>query len=125
MAKNLTIRADQDMRDVLDNDVDNGGADSVSEAGRQRLRRDMARTGDLNGTTKDTMLRRTVREASKIAIYPAIFALGITLFYPFAFRAPALVLIIAGLLLQGVDALLANVEPTVSQRMKKLVGVEA
>jgi len=125
MAKNVTARTDKDHRDALDAYQEDGKADSRSEALRQTSQASLARQGYLNGTTKDTMLRRTIREASKLTIYAAVFALGMTLYYPVSFRAVVLVLIIAGLLLQGVDTLLAKVEPTVSQRMKQLVGVEA
>jgi len=125
MSKTVSSVLDQDHRNALEVYQEDGRAESFSEAQRLTSRAELARQGYLNGTSRDTMLRRTIREASKIAIYPAIFALGIALFYPFAFRAPALVLIIAGLVLQGVDAILAKVEPTVSNHMKQIVGVEA
>jgi len=124
MAENVTARTDKDHRTALEQLVEDGHADSLSEALRQTSQRELARMGYLNGTQRDTTLRQFIREAGKLSTYAAIFALGMSLFYPFAFRVPVMILIIGGMVLFGVDAGLARVEPRVSNNIKRFVGVD-
>lgn len=125
MGDRKSVRLNQQQLRAIEKMQDNGEAKSQSEALRTALNVGFVQLGYFNNNRqRDTSLRRLVREAGKLSTYAAIFALGMSLFYPFAFRVPVMILIIGGMVLFGVDKALARVEPTVSQQIKRFVGVE-
>lgn len=124
MAKRKTVSLNTHQLDAIEKMQEHGEADSQSEAFRMALNVGFVELGYLNGHSKDTSLRRLVREVGKLSTYAAIFALGMSLFYPFAFRVPVLILIVGGMVCFSVDKALARVEPRVSDNIKRFVEVE-
>jgi hypothetical protein len=120
MAQNVTARTDKEHREALDHYVEHGHADSRSEAVRQTSQAELARMGYLNGATMDTSLRQTVREFARLFSYGGIFWFGFTILWSVEIRLAGVFLLCVGLVLFGVDQLLAKVEPRVTDRINRL-----
>lgn len=120
MAKNVTARTDQEHREALDKYVDHGYADSRSEAVRQTSQAELARKGYLNGTELDTPLRQTFREFARMFAYSGFAWLGISVLWAVQLRLGGIFLLFMGMVMFGVDQLLAKVEPRVTDRLNGL-----
>jgi len=124
MAQNIAARADKDHREALDDMVEDGHADSRSEALRQTSQASLARMGYLNGTTKDTTLRQTVREFARLFVYGGFAWFAFTVLWSVEVRLAGMVLVTFGVALLGADRLLAQVEPSVTKRLHGLLSRE-
>jgi len=118
MAQNVTARTDQSHRDALDAYVSDGEADSRSEALRETSTAELARMGYMNGTTKDTTLRKLFREFARVFSYGGFAWLGLTVMMDLALRLAGVWLLAVGLVLFGIDRGLARLEPRVSNGIK-------
>lgn len=96
MAENVTARTDKDHREALDEMVESGQADSRSEALRQTSQADLARRGFLNGVQRrGGQLAGAFKESAKYLFVAALTWLGVTVWFPFGYRTPAVVLLVA------------------------------
>jgi len=88
MAHTIGCKTDQDHEDGLEAMIDDGQADSMSEALRQTSRAELARQGYLNGTHKPR-LSGIADEFAKAFAWIGIGWLGVTMVYPVGYRLGA------------------------------------
>jgi len=124
MAEHKTVRLDKEHESALESMVEDGNANDMSGAIRQTSQAELARMGYLNGTTKDTTLRQTVREFARLMIYAGFAWFGFTVLWDVQIRLAGLVLLAVGVVLLGADRMLAQVEPTVTNRIHGLLSRE-
>jgi hypothetical protein len=122
MAEKIGVHWDESTVDAVKDVRDEEGADSTGEAFRMTVRAGLHDMGYLNGHTRETGLRKGVREVGKLFAYAAIAWAGATYFYALEWRLPAVALVIGAMVCFGVDRALEAYEPGVSRRLGRLFG---
>lgn len=122
MAKPVSVRTDKDHREALDAFVDDGNADSKSEAMRATSRAELAKRGYINGHTNKTFLRLAMVRFSQVFLITGVVWTGLTWYYPRVYAMPAIGLFISGLFLAGVGRALETYEPTVTHKLKDIAS---
>lgn len=124
MSEKIGVTLDEYQVDGLDEMKEQGRADSYSEAGRIAIATGLEELGHTNGSTVKTPLRATTHELAKLFLWAGFVLMGITFFYPIELRILVVGPITSGLFLLGVNRLLANIEPRVSNKLRSLIGGE-
>ncbi len=126
MAELKSIRLEKQELDAIEDMAEQGVADNQSEAHRQLLRAGMHEYGYRNGDYTDTTLRTVIQRFAHWFIVAGIVWTGVTWYYPRVFATPAIGLFLSGLACWGIDRVLEQHEPRVSNRLKGLfVGEKA
>jgi len=121
MAQTISARADTEHQDALEEYVNDGNADSVSEAVRQTSQAELARQGYLNGNG-NTTLKWVSKEFSRAFAWIGVAWLAFTFALPVQYRLGAIAALSAALACSGLYALLDTHEPHVSQKLVSLFG---
>lgn len=125
MGKRITGNFDQDEVDGLKQMKKDRDIEHASEAVRIASRAGLQRMGYVEGTNRDTPLRKTSRRfADAFAIVGLIF-LGLTWFYPIGFRMIVVGPFAASLACYGLDRVLKHYEPAVSNRINSIFDFES
>jgi hypothetical protein len=102
---------DKNHRDAIDHLIDEGQADSPSDAAKQLIHDGATRRGIWNGhnpsTAAGTGLKRLASEFTRAFTWIGIAFLALTIFYPIEYRLPAVFAFFAAL---GCSALYVAVE---------------
>jgi len=123
MADRKTVRLEKQHLDAIEDMDGSDVADNESEAHRMLLKAGMHEYGFRNGDYTDTTLRGITQEVARIVLYVGIGFVGLSTTIPrYEVGFVGLALVVSGLGLAAVDRLLAEYEPTVSKRLKGLVG---
>jgi len=125
MAETKSARFSREQTEAIEDMVDKGLADNQSEAHRMLVNAGMHEYGYSNGGYSETALKRICGELAKAFLLVGVVLVGVTYFYPITFRVLAVGPIVSGLFLLGVESVLENVEPKVSNRIKRLLGGES
>jgi len=125
MAELKSVRLEKQQLDAIEDMDTSDIADNESEAHRMLLNAGMHEYGYRNGDYTDTTLRDINQEITRLLLYIGIGFIGLTLTLPsYEIRLVGFAFVVSGLGLLGVDRLLAEYEPTVSKRLKGLLGGE-
>lgn len=117
MSERKTIRLERPHLNAIEQMDADGLVDNETEAHRKALDRGLTELGYLNGTTTDTLLRRTFRRLRDVFGLFALFWIGTTFLFPVGFRIWAIPLIVVGIGFHAADRLAARYEPRLSARL--------
>lgn len=121
MAKPVSVRIENEQKHAIEDMVEDGAANTESEALRLALRAGLTERGYLNGyaaATPDTSLRALCRELARVCGYSAIGYSGAAMVLPVTIiQQWVLVLLLFALGFLVVDQLLESHEPAVSRRL--------
>lgn len=109
----VTGKLHNDQVRYLEEVVENGEADSISEAMRQEIP---------GGEVRETWLQWFVSELSKVLVFLTVGWMGATFFFPVEFRAVTLYLFGVTLLVVAGGKALAGMEPRISNWMTATIG---
>jgi len=124
MAETKSARFTKEQTAAIEDMVEKGKADNESEAHRMFVNAGMREYGYTNGGYNQTTLRKATQEMAKVFLVAGLALVGVTFFYPVTFRLMAIGPIVSGLFLLGVERILADVEPSVSNKIRGLFGGE-
>lgn len=110
MSKSIGVRLDDHQVDHLKEMVENGQAESISEAMRK----------EIGFGTTDTALRQTARRFGDAFAIVALMMFGGTFFLPLEFRMFVVAPFLAALSCYSLDRTLKNFEPAVSNRITRV-----
>jgi len=110
MSQTVSAKLDNDQVEHLKQQVDQGRADSISEAVRN----------EINGENGRTALRGAVMRFGDAFGLVAIIWLGLTFLYPLGFRMFAIPVFVVSVSLYGLDRVLGRYEPAVSNRLLRV-----
>ena len=119
-----TVDLEDRQKELLEEMAENGDIPNQSEGIRTGVEMVAAKNGYLNGQKKETTLRTVTGEMAKWFLIAGLVLVGVTYFYPVSLRLVALGPIISGLFLLGVERLLENHEPKVTNKIRGLFGGE-
>jgi Arc/MetJ-type ribon-helix-helix transcriptional regulator len=91
----ITVQVEDDQKEWADERVDSGEASNRSEVVRRALWNYMAEHGHGKAGASDSRLAATFKESAKYLFVAALTWLGVTVWFPFSYRTPALVLLLA------------------------------
>lgn len=117
MAETYSARLTPQQEEALEAMSDNGDADNTSEALRMALDEGLIELGYRNGAKQETRLRATIQRFADAFGLLGIIVVGVTWLYPLGFRMWAIPIFLIALTLYGLDRLLADYEPDVSNRI--------
>jgi len=117
MAQTYSARLTNQQEDALEAMERNGDADNKSEALRMAVSEGLHALGYRNGAKTDTALRDTTQRVGDACALLGLLWLGITYLFPFGFRMWAIPIFTIALGLHGLDRVLEQYEPAVSNRL--------
>jgi len=118
-------QVEPEQKEFLDDYVESGKADNRSKALREAIIALQHTEGYRNGVAKDTTLRQTIREFARLFIYAGFAWFAFTVLWSVEIRLAGVFLLALGVVLLGTDRLLAQVEPSVSDRLNGLIFRES
>jgi len=125
MGKHTTIRLENQQIQAAELMEKTGDADTQSEAIRQFINTGMAEMGYGNGKPPEsTTLQRLTRESARALTYVGLGWVVLAWMLPVVFRLPAVGVLLAAGGLWGLDRVLDEHEPAVSQRLPLIGGGE-
>lgn len=117
MSQTVTAKLDNDQVEYLQELVDRGHADSISEAVRNEV--------DAEWVPWNTPLRKWARVFANVTGLFGLLWLTLTMAFPLGFRVWAFPFLAMSVGLFGFDRVLAYVEPGVSRRLFGRIGGES
>lgn len=125
MGERLTGNFDQHHVDGFEAMQEDGNADSYSEAVRRASIVGLQDMGYINGERKETALKTAVNRFAWLFTIAGMVGIGFTVAYPVPARLPSFAVAGFGVVLFAVHKVLAEYEPKVSNRLKRIVGRSA
>lgn len=91
----ITVQVEDDQKEWADERVDSGEASNRSEVFRRALWDRMGEHGHGRAGASDSRLAAAFKESAKYLFVAALTWLGVTVWFPFSYRTPAVVLLVA------------------------------
>jgi len=91
----VNVQVESEQKDWADSRVESGEADNRSEVVRRALWKYMAAHGHGKAGASDSRLGAAFRESAKYLFVAALTWLGVTVWFPFSYRTPAVILLVA------------------------------
>jgi hypothetical protein len=124
MGERLTGKFDQNHVDGFEAMQEEGNADSYSEAVRRASIVGLRQMGYINGQQHNTRLKKLTKNLAYVFGLIGIVWLATTITYPVQLRLPAIAAFSSAFACSVMYWLLDEYEPSISNRLKALVGRE-
>lgn len=124
MAERKSVRLEKQQLDTISDMEERDLADNESEAHRMLLNAGMREYGYASGDYTDTRLKQLVEQSAWLLTVAGMVGLAFTFAYPIPTRVPSFAVLCFGVGLFPLAQALGDVEPRVSERLKRLLGGE-